>query len=103
MQEKASFEGISSVYDRVASSETRRPQFTMARKHPPDSSVKRRSPLRVVGGAKRPSPRRSTRTIGSRPKRMIVMIILLLIASLLMKRTVAPTRMHRGPLSAVRP
>jgi hypothetical protein len=31
------------------------------------------------------------------------MIVLLLIASLLMKRTVAPTRTTRGPLSAVHP
>jgi hypothetical protein len=74
----------------------------MTRKRPPENGAKPRPQLRRITGRIRPSlPPRKARTIGNRPKRMILMVILLLIASLLMKRAGAPMRSpQRIPLSA---
>lgn len=85
----------------IASKETDSTNCTMARKRKPNTGSRVRSPARGVARAPRPAPRRGSRAVASRPKRLIVIVILLLIGGLLIKRAGTPVHAHpRVPLSA---
>jgi len=72
----------------------------MTRKRTTANGGKSPTQLRRIGGRPGPSSRGGNRGLGNRPKRMIMMVILLLIASLLMKRVGSPVHTPgRAPLS----
>jgi hypothetical protein len=72
----------------------------MIRKRTPPKGGKPPTTLRRIGGRPGTAARNENRGLGNRPKRMIMMVILLLIASLLMKRVGGPVHtLGRAPLS----